>query len=83
MTARSTRGTRRVLRASIAALVTIAVCVSVARGTPRDRPQWRLAGRCCWHAERVLAVVGVVVATVSVLAQARRRLPIELPRQRA
>jgi hypothetical protein len=82
MTASGSRTTRRkwrLLAASVAVLVVAADCVSVAEGTPRMLPGVALGSPVLLHAERVLALVGVVVAAVSVLAQAARgRLPIEL-----
>jgi hypothetical protein len=82
MTARRSRGTpgrRRLLGASLVALVAAAVCVSVVEGTPRALPGVALGSSVLLHAERALALVGVVIVAVSVLAQAARgRLPVEL-----
>lgn len=77
--ARTTRRARRLLAASVAVLIAAAAVVSVADGTPRTLPGVALSSPVLLHAERVLALVGVVIAAVSVLAQAARgRLPIEL-----
>jgi hypothetical protein len=63
------RTTRRLLVASVAVLVAAAVVVSVAEGTPRTLPGVALGSPVLLHAERMLALVGVVIAAVSVLAQ--------------
>jgi hypothetical protein len=80
MTSRVSRRTRRrLLPASVVLLVAATVCVSVVEGTPRALPGVALGSPVLLHAERVLALVGVVIAAVSVLAQAARgRLPVEL-----
>ena len=70
---------RRMLRAGVAVLVVAAVCVSVIEGTPRALPGVALGSPVLLHAERVLALVGVVIAALSVLVQAGLgRLPVEL-----
>ena len=75
----ATRRTRRLLAASVAVLVAAAMVVSVAEGTARTLPGVALGSPVLLHAERVLVLVGVVIAAASVLAQAARgRLPIAL-----
>ena len=67
------------LGAGVAVLLVAAICVSVIEGTPRALPGVALGSPVLLHAERVLALVGVVIAALSVLAQAARgRLPVEL-----
>ena len=80
MTSRaSPRTRRRVLGVSVAVLVAAAVCVSVVEGTPRALPGVALGSPVLLHAERVLALVVVAIAAISVLVQAARgRLPVEL-----
>ena len=80
MTSRaSPRTRRRVLGVSVAVLVAAAVCVSVVEGTPRALPGVALGSAVLLHAERVLALVVVAIAAISVLVQAARgRLPVEL-----
>jgi len=71
--------TRGMLGAGVAVLLIAAICVSVLEGTPRTLPGVALGSPMLLHAERVLALVGVVIAALSVLAQAvRGRLPVEL-----
>ena len=80
MTSRASPHTRRrLLGVSVAVLVAAAVCVSVVEGTPRALPGVALGSPVLLHAERVLALVVVAIAAVSVLVQAARgRLPVEL-----
>ena len=80
MTSRaSPRTRRRVLGVSVAVLVAAAVCVSVVEGTPRALPGVALGSPVLLHAERVLALVVIAIAAISVLVQAARgRLPVEL-----
>ena len=69
----------RILGAGVAALAAGAVVVSVLEGTPRELPAVALGSAVLLHAERALALFGVVVASLSVLVQAARgRLPVEL-----
>ena len=71
--------THRVLGAGVAVLLVAAILVSVTEGTPRALRGVALDSPVLLHAERVLALVGVVIAALSVLAQAARgRLPVEL-----
>jgi Na+-transporting methylmalonyl-CoA/oxaloacetate decarboxylase gamma subunit len=73
------RATQRILGAGVAVLLVAAMLVSVIEGTPRALPGVALGSSVLLHAERVLALVGVVIAGLSVLAQATRgRLPVEL-----
>ncbi len=73
------RATQRMLGAGVAVLLVAAILVSVTEGTPRTLPGVALGSPVLLHAERVLALVGVVIAALSVLAQAARgRLPVEL-----
>jgi hypothetical protein len=68
-----------VLGVSVAVLVAAAVCVSVVEGTPRALPGVALGSPVLLHAERVLALVVIAIAAISVLVQAARgRLPVEL-----
>jgi hypothetical protein len=80
MTSRISRRARRRLHGvSVAVLVAAAVCVSVVEGTPRALPGVALGSPVLLHAERVLALVVVAIAAISVLVQAARgRLPVEL-----
>jgi hypothetical protein len=75
-----TRGSvRRALGAGAGVLAIVAVCISLVEGTPRRLPGIALGSPVLLYAERALALVAVVVAALSVLAQAARgRLPIEL-----
>jgi len=60
-------------------LLVAAICVSLIEGSPRALPGVALGSPVLLHAERVLALVGVVIAALSVLVQAARgRLPVEL-----
>jgi hypothetical protein len=62
-----------------AALAAAAVCVSVLEGTPDALPGIALGCVVLLHAERVLALIAVAIAAVSVLVYAARgRLPVEL-----
>jgi hypothetical protein len=62
-----------------AALAAGAVCVSVLEGTPDALPGVALGSVVLLHAERVLALIAVAIAAVSVLVYAARgRLPVEL-----
>ena len=71
--------TRRMLGAGVAVLLVAAICVSLIEGSPRALPGVALGSPVLLHAERVLALVGVVIAALSVLVQAARgRLPVEL-----
>ena len=73
------RATHRILGAGVSVLLVAAILVSVIEGTPRTLPGVALDSPVLLHAERVLALVGVVIAALSVLAQAARgRLPVEL-----
>ena len=80
MTSRISRRTRRrLLGVSVPALVAAAVCVSAIEGTPHALPGVALGSAVLLHAERVLALVVVAIAAISVLVQAARgRLPVEL-----
>jgi len=71
--------TRRMLGAGVVVLVVAAVCVSVVEGTSRALPGVALGSPVLLRAERTLALVGVVIAALSVLTHAARgRLPVEL-----
>jgi len=73
------RRTRRMLGAGVAVLLVAVILVSMIEGTPGVLPGVALGSPVLLHAERVLALVGVVIAALSVLAQAvRGRLPVEL-----
>jgi hypothetical protein len=60
--------TRRMLDAGVAVLLVAAICVSVLERTPGALPGVALGSPVLLHAERVLALVGVVIAALSVLA---------------
>ena len=69
----------RALAWSAASLAAASIAATLVEGTPRDLPGVALGSPVLLHAERALAVLGVVVAMVSILVQAARgRLPVEL-----
>ena len=70
---------RRLALLAAGILLVGAVLVTLIEGTPRTLPGVALGSPVLLHAERALALVAVVIAVASVLAQAARgRLPIEL-----
>jgi hypothetical protein len=69
----------RALVAGVVGLALAAIVVSVMEGASHRLPGVALGSPVLLHAEGALALVGVVVATLSVLVQAARgRLPVEL-----
>jgi hypothetical protein len=65
--------------AAVIALAVTAILASVAEGTPARLPGVSLGSAVLLHAERVLALVAVVIAGLSVVLRAARgRLPVEL-----
>jgi hypothetical protein len=83
---RTVRSTRERLRRALGTvgLAIVAVSVSLGEGTPLALPGVALGSPVLLHAERALALVAIVIAALSVLAQAARgRLPIELSTSRA
>jgi hypothetical protein len=70
---------RRARGASAALLAGVAVGVSLIEGAPRALPGVALGSPVLLHAERAPALVAIVIAALSVLAQAAGgRLPVEL-----
>ena len=78
--ARQTRPSmRRALGAGATALAVLAIGASLIEGTPDRLPGIALGSAVLLHGERALALIGVVIGALSVLARAARgRLPIEL-----
>lgn len=67
------------LGAAVIALAATAIVASLAEGTPARLPGVSLGSAVLLHAERVLALVAVVIAALSVVLRAARgRLPVEL-----
>jgi hypothetical protein len=78
---RTALSTRERLRRELGSVVLaiVAVSASLGEGTPHALPGVALGSPVLLHAERALALVAIVIAAVSVLAQAARgRLPVEL-----
>ena len=70
---------RRLLSLAVAAALAAGVVVTLIEGTPTRLPGVALDSPVLLHAERVLALFAVVVALLSIAAQAARgRLPVEL-----
>ena len=71
--------TRRALIAAVAVALVTCVVVTLVEGRPAHLPGVALGSTVLLHVERVLALMAVVVALLSIGAQAARgRLPIEL-----
>jgi hypothetical protein len=70
---------RRLLALAVVAAMAASVVVTLIEGTPSQLPGVALGSSVLLHAERVLALFAVVVALLSIGAQAARgRLPVEL-----
>jgi hypothetical protein len=70
---------RRLLALAVVAGLAACVVVTLIEGTPTRLPGVALGSPVLLHAERVLALFAVVVAILSIGAQAARgRLPVEL-----
>ena len=67
------------LGAAVTAVTATAIVSSIAEGTPARLPGVSLGSAVLLHAERVLALVVLVIAALSVgVRAARGRLPVEL-----
>jgi len=70
---------RRLLALAVVAGLAACVVVTLIEGTPSQLPGVALGSPVLLHAERVLALLAVVVALLSIGVQAARgRLPVEL-----
>jgi hypothetical protein len=71
--------TRRLVALGVLAAAVACVAVTLVEGRPRSLPGVALGSAVLLHAERVLALLAVLVAMLSIVVQATRgRLPIEL-----
>ncbi|MDQ3721743.1 MAG: hypothetical protein M3376_01450 [Actinomycetota bacterium] len=65
--------------AGVVTVAAVAIVVSAVEGVPHPVPGIALGSQVLLHAERALALLGIVIAAQSVLIQAARgRLPVEL-----
>jgi hypothetical protein len=70
---------RRVLTVAVIGTLVACVAITLIEGRPRQLPGVALGSPVLLHAERALALTSVVVAMLSIGAQAARgRLPIEM-----
>jgi hypothetical protein len=70
---------RRLLIFAVLGVLVACVTVTVVEGRPRRLPGVALGSPVVLHAERTLALLALLVAIVSIAAQAARgRLPVEL-----
>jgi hypothetical protein len=70
---------RRLLAVAVACVLFACVAATLIEGRPRHLPGVALGSAVLLHAERVLGLLAVIVATLSIgVHAARGRLPIEL-----
>ena len=70
---------RRPLAAAVFGALLACIAVTLIEGRPRQLPGVALGSAVLLHAERALALMAVIVATLSIGVQAARgRLPVEL-----